>query len=408
MFFVLQMPGALFGLNPTAEINLKDNCLSAVEMSCEGSTSFSQNFSEGAVVESDMSTSCIEANQGFELHEYWFELNLNNYLNYFLDGNGVNGGFEVYSGTCDDLQLIDCEPAQGNNTYFAFYNPEFSTYYIRVLGYDFFGGSNFNMILQCFTPVPTCNVSIESIEVAPCINENGMVDLELTGNLYNTDPLSPLSVEILTDENVYFFEGLVDDTLWSANVQVSGSSIAYVSIGSGNSENFCSDMFSGIPLPEAFCNEVSSELIGTIAWNADCADRSARLYFFAPGTNSIIETFDIVIGNNGLFEIEEPAIGLFDMVLKVDGCLPKGFTDVSVGADNLNVIDCGSLIRGEITGDNSVNVVDISVLNEFFGQILTDDDPDHIDMNCDDRINIVDVSVVSTSFGMLGDAAPLN
>ncbi len=415
IFLALLLPITFFGLNaekplPPGEsmpANNKINCQSAVEMSCQTTAYFSGNFSDSILTETNARPECVVQNGSYELREFWIELNLNGYMNYFLDGNGVNGGFEIYSGTCDELQLVECEPAQGNNTYYAFYTPQFNQYYVRVTGYDYNGGSYFNMVLNCFSPMPTCDISIDNIAVAPCMDENDLVQVDLSGIVHGANSDYPVYMEMLTDEGIFFSDGSIVDTVWSGSFLVSGTSISYISIGTGNSENYCSDTVSSIALPEIQCGDNLSALIGNVVWNASCQNRAATVSLFSPNTNVLIDTYEIQITNNGHFQITEPAIGQFDMILKVDGCLAKGFSDVTIGNENLNTVDCGVLIRGEVTGDNVINVIDLSVINEFFGQVITDSDPDSIDLNCDGAINIVDVSVIGSAFGMVGDTAPM-
>ncbi|NEN23918.1 hypothetical protein G3O08_10450 [Cryomorpha ignava] len=395
----------------TSVDTLADNieCDDAFLLSCQNQTSFSSNFSEGGAAGLD-TASCLLANPNLELRELWFELDLTGALNYFLDGYGVNGGFEVYSGSCDNLELVYCDPAADNNTYMAFFGLPASQYFVRALGYDINGGSNFQIVLNCFNPQPPCNLSIDQIQIAPCIDADGMVDVDLSGIAHGNAWLDFVTCEILTDSGLFFFDGTRDDTTWQVSTQISGSEIVYITVLCGDSENYCSDVVDSVSLPLISCETPGTgNLIGTFMWDANCASRTAKVSFYQPGTTQLLARYDVVIENNGHFLLINPIDGEFDMLIKVKGCLPKGFQDVEITDDETNFLEGGVLRRGEVSDDSFVNVTDISMVNTWFNQVLPADNPmTYLDLNCDGIVNIVDISVINSSFGMVGDSVPLD
>lgn len=412
--FTAVFPLVLFASNAfavKAMIPVADNieCDEAFVLNCQNQSTFSSNFSEGGVAVLDP-LSCLQSNQTAPLREFWFEIELNGALSYFLDGNGVNAGFEVYAGACKNLELVSCHPAIGNNTYISFYAPEESQYFIRVLGYDYNGGSNMQISLNCFNPQPPCNLTIDQIQIAPCINSEGMIDVDLSGIVHGNAYLDFVSCEILTDAGLFFFDGTRHDSTWNVDAEISGTEIEYINVICGSSENYCSDVLNNITLPVSPCNTPDeSSLVGSLMWNANCVPHLGKVGFYQPGTTQLIMLYDVIIQNNGHFTIVNPIQGEFDILVKVDGCLPKGFEDVEIANGVSNSLVCGSLYQGEVSGDSAVNLADVSAINTRFNQVIPIDSPiSFFDLNCDGIVNVVDVSVINYSFGMVGDIVPLD
>lgn len=383
-------------------------CDEALLLSCQDQISFYSNFSLGEPANLD-EASCLMA-PGLNLREFWFQVDLTGAQSYFLDGNGVNHGIEVYTRTCKDLELVSCHQAMGNNTYISFYTVSTDIQYlVKILGYDYSGGSNFQVVLNCFNPPPPCALTIDQIQLAPCIDE-GMVDFELEGSAYGNAYIDFVTCEILTDGGLFFFDGMRDDTTWQVTGEINGTEIEYIHVVCGNSENYCSDVVNTIALPLTPCDLLpTGNLAGNFSWNANCTPLSGEVSFYQPGTTQLSASYAVVIQNNGHFSVSQPLSGQFDIIIKVDGRLPKGFQDVEIATNITNHLDGGMLRRGEVSDDNFVNVVDVSMINTWFNQPMPDDSPmAFLDLNCDGIISLVDISVVNSSFGMVGDVAPLD
>lgn len=393
-----------------AATSIADNvvCDDALLLSCQNQTIFTSNFSEGGSASLNPN-SCLQTNSDFQLREFWLTIELTGAQSYFLDGYGVSGGFEVYSGSCKNLELVACDAAADNNTYMAFYGLPASQYFVRVLGYDFNGGSNLQIVLNCFGPQAPCDLSIDQIQIAPCINAEGMVDLTLSGMAIGNSYLDFVTCEILTDSGLFFFDGTREDSTWQVDCEISGTEIAYINVMCGNSESYCSDIVSNVPLPIESCdNPGSGNLIGTFMWDANCTSRAGTVSFYQLGTTQLVTRYDIVIENNGHFLVTDPLVGAYDMIVKVKGCLPKGFKNMEIASDETNFLEGGMLRRGEVSNDSFVNFVDVSMVNTFFNQAIPTGSPmKYLDLNCDGVVSIVDISVINYSFGMVGDVAPL-
>lgn len=397
-----------FATNSALPLGENIVCSEALLLSCQNQTNFFSNFSNGGVANLDPE-SCLLADPNLELREFWFAIDLTDALSYFFDGYGVNLGFEVYSGTCKNLELVSCHPATGYNTYISFYAPPVSQYFVRALGYDYDGGSNFQVVLNCFNPQPPCSLSIDQIQVAPCMDSDGMVDLNLSGIAHGNAWLDFVTCEILTDDGLFFFDGIRVDSTWQVSGEISGSEIEYITVLCGNSENYCADVLNDVSLPLTSCDTPGSgNLVGTFNWNASCTSGLAKVSFYQVGTANLVARYNVVIQDNGHFVIVDPVEGEFDIIVKVKGCLPKGYQDVEIEDDHTNLLECGILRRGEVSEDSFVNVVDISMVNPWFNQTIANDSPmSFLDLNCDGIVNVVDISVINFSFGMAGDVVPL-
>ncbi len=394
-----------------ADLPLAENisCEEAQLLACQSQTSFSSNFDQGGEALIDPA-SCITPNQNLQLREFWFKVDLSGALSYFLDGDGVNVGFEVYSGSCKNLELVSCYSANENNTYIYFYGSGESEYFVRALGYNYDGESNFQVSLNCFTPPPPCILSIEEIEIAPCANSEGMVEIELAGLAEGNPNIDFVTCEIQTDGGLFFFDGARDADSWQIDAEISGTSIIYINVVCGNSENYCSDVVNNISLPLVSCETPGTgNLVGTTIWDANCTPRLGKVSFYQPGTNQLQARYDVVIQNNGHFIITDPLIGEFDILVKIDGCLAEGYEDMSVSGNATNFLECGLLRRGEVSNDNFVNVADLSTVNNWFNQAIPDGSlMNYLDLNCDGIVNVVELSVINSSFGMVGDVVPLD
>lgn len=386
-------------------------CEYALVLNCTDQSSVYSNFSQGGVATLS-SSSCLSANPELDLREFWFKVNFTSSVIYFIDGNGVNLGLEVYTGTCKNLTLVSCHSASLNNTYLSFYYPTDSVYYVRALGYDYNGGSSFQMLLHCFSPEPpTCTLTIDHIAVAPCTDSLGNIEIEIGGSAIGNESLDFVGCEIQTDENLYFFDGVREDSTWTLQCEIQGSEIEYIYAFFGSSANLCTDAIdNSIELPTTMCSAgETGNLMGTIIWNASCAPRLGKVSFYQPGTANLLARYDVLVGSNGHFEIDDPITGLFDILVKVDGYLAKGFTDVEVSDVEFNLLECGLLRGGDVSNDNFVSLVDLSIINTWFNQTMPYNSPfKYIDLNCDGIVNIAELSIINYSYGMEGDTVPLD
>ncbi len=149
-------------------------------------------------------------------------------------------------------------------------------------------------------------------------------------------------------------------------------------------------------------------LNGSVNSSPNCNNRSATLSFYQPGTATLVSAIATSIDQNGHFEILNPPIGTYDLILNANVSLNIGIPNYEVN-DGENILDFGSLKPGDINNDNAINVIDISYVNLSFGKSIGDTffDP-RADSNCDGIVNIVDLSILNMSYLKTGASAPLN
>ncbi len=149
---------------------------------------------------------------------------------------------------------------------------------------------------------------------------------------------------------------------------------------------------------------IYAPLTGNADWNSACGSRDMTIAFYELGTSSLVDLFNTSMASDGTFSIAEVPVGTYDIFVKIAGNLQKGYPNevITIGANNLSL---GTFIRGDLNGDNGVNIIDLSVVNAAFGSINGTPNYNPLaDMNCDNGVNIIDVSILNGSFGMTGDS----
>jgi hypothetical protein len=119
----------------------------------------------------------------------------------------------------------------------------------------------------------------------------------------------------------------------------------------------------------------------------------------------LVEQYNITVDQNGDFSTPASGVtpGNYDVFVKVEGYLQKGFDNVSIGSGSNNLV-VGSIIGGDLNGDNAVTAADGTVASDAFLSTTADPNFNPIaDYNCDGAITAADVTVISASFLMTGD-----
>ena len=383
-------------------------CENAAPMNCQLGNYLNSNFlnqGNDALISQE---SCVEGGEQAHLSEYWLLVSLSGSSIYYIDGYGVNGGMEIYTGSCDSLVMVDCQRAMGYDTFLGFFPPVSAQYYIRVLGYEIPTQRHFEIAVNCGLPEPTCAISIDNVEVGTCVSDSGTVSLIMSGSL-NPAPSMPIFyAEVVTDMGFYAFSGECENGLWEASFDVSGSVINYVAVFCGDSETGCSDSQAGTSLPIVLCDSlIVPSFIGSVPWNLNCGRRSGEVKLYETGNDIQLQSYSVFVLSNGLFEIENPPSGNFDMILKVDGFLPKGFSNVELPLTE-NLFDCGSLISGDVNNDGVINILDVSLIISGFHGLIPEGSLSTVDLNCDGIIDVLDISAIIATFGEIGDTVPLH
>lgn len=161
----------------------------------------------------------------------------------------------------------------------------------------------------------------------------------------------------------------------------------------------------GSNTPDCACGGAPDcvELTGTADWISDCGVREMTIAFYEAGTNTLVELFTSSIEEDGSYALSNIPIGNYDIFVKLEGNLQRGYFNqtISAGTNNLNL---GTFIQGDLNGDDGVNIIDFSLINAAFGSTEGEANYNPLaDLNCDGGVNIIDVSVLNASFGMTGD-----
>lgn len=388
---------------------LHRKCKAAVSMNCQILDRLSSNFRNGGEVVDLYPESCIVPSGQGILSESWLSLELSGSSVYYLDGFGVNAGIEIYTGSCNNLEMVDCVGPLGDDTFIGFFPPVSAQYFIRLLGYDTPGSDKFEVVLNCDVPGPACEISIDNLEIGTCVSKEGTVSLSMSGVVV-PEPDEPLIfAEVSTDAGFYMVTGESVNGHWEASFEVSGTVVNFVSVFCGNSENGCSDVLVGGDLPSKPCHSLNvPSFTFSINWGVNCGTRTGEMKLYEPGTNILVETYAIKVLNNGLFEIENALSGTYDIILTIKGFLPKGFKNVEISLTE-NSYDCGLPKQGDINGDGVIDMLDLDILAVWFSVVLpSDNSMDHLDQNCDGTIDIIDLTSIVMSFGYVGDSVPID
>lgn len=116
--------------------------------------------------------------------QHIFDLNVTENL---LPGGSQDISMEIFSGTCNDLQLINCQPFSSVHSFFANGFAPGQTYFIKVNCYDN-SGQNFALCIRSLPPVPV-NLGCESAEtVTP--NSGMTCDVVTSGQTASVPELS--------------------------------------------------------------------------------------------------------------------------------------------------------------------------------------------------------------------------
>lgn len=99
----------------------------------------------------------------------------------------------------------------------------------------------------------------------------------------------------------------------------------------------------------------------------------------------------------GEFMIPDLEPGLYDVRIKNPLTLANRKRSVEL-EDGLNQIDFGTLLSGDCSDDNVVDVLDFSLLRAAFGT-----EEAAADFNEDGVVDVYDFSLLRTHFGMAGD-----
>ncbi len=135
---------------------------------------------------------------------------------------------------------------------------------------------------------------------------------------------------------------------------------------------------------------------------AVCGEREVHVFVHDPVSGALISTLSTTLDEGETLIDTDLAPGEYDIFVRVDGYLSIGFESTTLDAGS-NGLELSGLVRGDINLDDSINIVDISILNAAFNSQQGDLNYNPLaDLDCSGSINIVDVSIVNPGFGLVG------
>lgn len=385
-----------------------NTCNGAIVMNCENNFSAIPLAPSLPGVNSFIETCLGEiSNNGFS--EQWVSVNFSGAPVYYIDAYGANVGMEIYTGTCGNLQLEKCEPATGEDTFIAFFPPVNDHYFLRIMSNNLNDeNDDIEVFVNCYFPGPACTTTIENIELASCVNEDGKITGTIQGSVTPIPNQSNVYVEVVTNEDFYSFTATCHDQSFSVPIEVQGAEITSLMVFVGDSENGCFDARSNVLLPTVSCDANVTTFKGSVNWDSNCNKREAQLKLYTTGTNAWVQSYSGVVTKMGKIDFESLPLGEYDIYLTIKGFLTKKFNQVTI-SETEEIFDYGPLIQGDVNGDNKINIDDCTILSSyFFTNIPLDSNMKHMDQNCDGFINLIDFSLLNRSINLLGDTPSSN
>jgi len=90
--------------------------------------------------------------------------------------------------------------------------------------------------------------------------------------------------------------------------------------------------------------------------------------------------------------------GVWDMVVKKEGCLTYTVKGITVGEGDILLPEI-ELVAGDVNGDDMINIMDIGAFRENFGMADGEITNIYTDVNNDDMVNIIDMGIFRRNFG---------
>jgi hypothetical protein len=156
----------------------------------------------------------------------------------------------------------------------------------------------------------------------------------------------------------------------------------------------------------------SSSLTGSVAFQGRGSAGDPRwavplsVKLFRPGTSTLVMSAIPTATANGTFTVSGITPGTYDVEVKHVQSLSRRVNGVSIAAGDAASQSLGTLITGDVNGDNAVTILDFSLLSASFGlsQGQTGFDP-RADLDANNIVDIIDFSLLSSSFGSGPSAA---
>ncbi len=287
-----------------------------------------------------------------------------------------NEGSETSVETCDD----DFSP----HTVFFSFNSESN----QSVNFDFNDITITDWIVQlvenCNGDVQYCGIGINSVNVA--VNPNTEYTLTVSTNSFVGSPGTFALCATGLNDFCVDLGGFIGEPCDDGNPQTTNDVIQ----------------------EDCGCQgTISSTVLGSVSWNSSCGSRSGSLNVYHAGTTSLAGSYNVVVNADGNFTAPFNQFGNFDFILKLDGYISSGVAFVTLNTPETSVF-FGAQVPGDLNGNNTVNVIDLSLMSIAFGSSSGDSNYDPLaDYNCNGTINVADISILNGGFGFMGVTAPL-
>ncbi|MEM7798335.1 MAG: Ig-like domain-containing protein, partial [Chloroflexota bacterium] len=149
-------------------------------------------------------------------------------------------------------------------------------------------------------------------------------------------------------------------------------------------------------LPQAFLNGV----VDLQARSDDTIDLELNLYALDDAVNPLF-TFDTTTNSQGEFSVSAVPPGDYQLALKAFIHLQT--VEVRTLVDGSNTVDFGTQLVGDANGDNSVTLIDFSILADAFNTTVNDPNfQANADFDGNGAVTLVDFSFLATNFNTVG------
>ncbi len=154
-------------------------------------------------------------------------------------------------------------------------------------------------------------------------------------------------------------------------------------------------------------DEVS--LAGSVTgFTGTCDGGNVNVKLYTPGTAMLVAEYNTTIDASGNFTATDLLTGTYDVIVKVDRHLAKGFQDVVI-AGGVNALAVGAVQNGDANNSNGINVRDLTFISGAYNTLEGNAGYNaNADLNCSGGVNIQDLTIVSGAFNLSGAVAPLN
>lgn len=322
------------------------------------------------------------------------------------DHTDMNTALMVYSGGCENLQMLDeyeegldetCEVYWHQyRSFFSFDSEANTTYYIKLTGYHpgYWYSSELNYGLSLYTEPIVCSAPDVNFDFADAegnslpscafFGDEIYVQVNLQGGSDNANYAVSVS-------------GLAD-TLASGDSMIFGPFAAgppiFLSVV-GTEDQSC-------PITFQLTTVCPATLYLNTGIDQACLQKSAHILAFDSLSTNLVADINHTLAGT----IYGLAAGTYDFYIKADGYLTVFKNNIHLQYSGNN-LDIGPLIPGDVDNSNGINLLDASAMSVSFNSAEGSPDFNPVaDFDCDNAITILDFSLIVPYFNTSGAEPP--